>query len=158
LQLPSYVIIIEEDGILETIMRCIIVSRGGNVRVFKTRWFRRFARRERIADDALRDAVDRAKRGLVDADLGGGLIKQRVARLGEGKSGGYRTIVVFRSGGRAIFVFGFAKSVRTSLEPNELRGYQKFAKAYLAKSEREIDGYVASGALTEVERDGEEED
>jgi hypothetical protein len=58
------------------------------VRIFKTKLFARFARRERIADASLREAVERAGRGLVDADLGGGLIKQRVAREGQGRSGG----------------------------------------------------------------------
>ena len=60
--------------------------------VFKTRWFARFARQERIADSSLREAIERAERGLIDADLGGGLIKQRVARPGRGRSGGYRVI------------------------------------------------------------------
>ena len=52
------------------------------MRVFKTRWFARFARQEKIADASLREAIARAEHGLVDADLGGGLIKQRVARQG----------------------------------------------------------------------------
>ena len=58
------------------------------MRLFETKWFVRYARRERIDDHSLRDAVQRAERGLVDADLGGGIIKQRVARSGEGRSGG----------------------------------------------------------------------
>ncbi len=63
------------------------------MRVFKTRWFARFAKREDISNDCLADAIARAERGLIDADLGGGLIKQRVARPGKGKSGGYRTLI-----------------------------------------------------------------
>jgi hypothetical protein len=62
------------------------------MRVFKTLWFRRFARKEKVADSALCDAVARAERGLIDADLGGGLIKQRVWRPGSGRSGGYRQL------------------------------------------------------------------
>jgi len=58
------------------------------MQVFMTRWFARFARQERIADASLRNAITRADRGLIDADLGGGLIKQRVARQGGGRSGG----------------------------------------------------------------------
>ena len=53
------------------------------VRVFKNRWFEKFARKQEIDDGALREAIDRAEAGLVDADLGGGIIKQRVARKGE---------------------------------------------------------------------------
>jgi hypothetical protein len=126
------------------------------VRVFKTKWFVRFARKERIADRTLWGAVDRADRGLIDADLGGGVIKQRVARSGQGKSGGFRTIVVYRTKTRAIFVFGFAKSGKADLEPDELEGYRELAKVYLAKSESDMDSYVARGALTEVMKDGKE--
>ena len=106
------------------------------MRVFKTRWFVRFARKERLADRALRDAVDRADRGLIDAELGDGVIKQRVARSGQGKSGGYRAIIVYRTKTRAIYVYGFAKSDKANLEPDELEVYCKLAKEYLAKSEK----------------------
>jgi hypothetical protein len=58
------------------------------MQIFKTRWLARFARHERITDVSLREAIARAERGLIDADLGGGLIKQRVARQGQGRSGG----------------------------------------------------------------------
>jgi hypothetical protein len=94
---------------------------------------------------------------LIDADLGNGVIKQRVARAGQGKSGGYRTIVIYRSERRAIFVFGFAKSGMANLEPDELEGYRRLATIYLAKSERDMDGYVDEGALFEVKDDDKEE-
>src|ERR1039457_2463133 len=80
----------------------------------------RFIRRERIAHASLREAVERAERGLIHVDLGGGLIKQRVARPGKGRSGGYRTIIAYRRAGRAGFRFGFAKSERENIEPDEL--------------------------------------
>jgi hypothetical protein len=67
------------------------------VRILKNRWFQRFARKEAITDQALCGAVDRANQGLIDADLGSGLIKQRVARPGAGRSGGYRTLILFRA-------------------------------------------------------------
>lgn len=76
--------------------------RPGSPRIFKTRWFERFARKEKIRELVLVEAVARAQKGQVDADLGGGVIKQRIARLGQGKSGGYRTIVFFRLGERAV--------------------------------------------------------
>jgi hypothetical protein len=82
------------------------------------------------------------------------LIKQRVARSGQGKSG--RTIIVYQSKRRAIFVYGFAKSTKANLEPDELDGYRELATLYLAKSERDMDRYVAEGALVEVT--DEEED
>jgi hypothetical protein len=120
------------------------------VRIFMTRWFRRFARKEHLADEMLLDAVRRAERGQIDADLGGGVIKQRVARRGQGRSGGYRTILLYRSRSRAIFAFGFAKNRKADLEPDELEAYRELAKVYLAQAERAIDKYVADGILTEL--------
>jgi hypothetical protein len=90
------------------------------MRVFKTRPFVRFAGRERIADATLCEAVRRADRGLIDADLGGGVIKQRIARPGQGRSGGYRSIVLFRRGERAFFAYGFAKNDRANIRHDEL--------------------------------------
>ena len=66
------------------------------MRIFKTKWFARYARRERIKDQSLREAIRRAEQGLIDADLGGNVIKQRVARAGQGRSGSYRMFVAFR--------------------------------------------------------------
>ena len=90
------------------------------MRVYKLKAFARFQRRELIADRALWNAVKSAEDGLVDADLGGGLIKQRVARPGRGKSGGFRTIIAYRRGDRAVFLYGFAKSERENLNDDEL--------------------------------------
>jgi hypothetical protein len=70
---------------------------------------------------------------------------------------GYRTIIVYRTRTRAIFVYGFAKSGKANLEPDELEGYRKLAKAYLAKSEKQMTAYVAEGILTEVVEDEEED-
>ena len=120
------------------------------MRILMTRWFRRFARKEHLADEMLLDAVRRAERGQIDADLGGGVIKQRVARRGQGRSGGYRTILLYRSRSRAIFAFGFAKNRKADLEPDELEAYRELAKVYLAQAERAIDKYVADGILTEL--------
>lgn len=86
------------------------------MRIFKTKWLARFARRERITDESLREAIERAGRGLVDADLGGGIIKQRVARSGEGRSGGDRMLVAYRDGVRAVFLYGFAKRERENID------------------------------------------
>lgn len=82
------------------------------MRIFKTRLFAKFARRERIPDASLREAIERAGRALIDADLGGGVIKQRVGRKGQGRSRGYRTLIAYRFGEFAVFLFGFAKSDR----------------------------------------------
>jgi len=91
------------------------------IEVFKTKWLAWLARRERLDNASLRDAIDRAERGIVDADLGGGLIKQRVARAGQGRSGGYRMLLAYRSGERAVFLYGFAKNERENIEDDELQ-------------------------------------
>lgn len=120
------------------------------VRIYKNGWFARFACKERITDAALCDAVRRAEQGWIDADLGSGLLKQRVARDGEGKSGGYRTLIFFRFGDRAIFVVGFAKSDKANLSALELGALKKAAKEYLAFSQGRIDALVEMESLTEV--------
>lgn len=80
------------------------------IRILMNRWFKRFAAKDRIGSQALIEASERASRSLIDTDLGGGVIRQRVARPGHGRSGGYRTLNLFRVGNRAVFAFGFAKS------------------------------------------------
>lgn len=126
------------------------------MRIYKNRWFEKFARREDIADARLREAIDRANAGSIDADLGGGLLKQRIARERQGRSGGYRTIVVFRAEQRAVFVFSFSKSGRANLNAIELAAFRKAAKIILALTQRELDIEVEAGRMTEV-KDGDED-
>ena len=121
------------------------------MQVFKTRWFARFARNEGIADKSLLEAIERAGRGLIDADLGSGLIKQRVARRGQGRSGGYRVIVAYRIRSRAVFVYGFAKSARENLEPDELISFRRLAEHWLSASATEICEGLEDHSILEVE-------
>ncbi len=123
------------------------------MQTFKTRAFARFADREGLEDAALCEAVRRARDGLIDADLGGGVIKQRIARKGGGRSGGFRTIVVFRRGALAFFVHGFAKSDRESLRRKELSGLRSLANEYLALDAAGLVAAQAGGAIIEVECD-----
>jgi hypothetical protein len=122
----------------------------GSPRILKTRPFARFAEREGIGDHALVDAVERAERGLVDADLGGGVLKQRIARPGQGRSGGFRSILLFRRGSLAVFVYGFAKNVRSNIDPDELRAFRKLAGEILRFGDSEISAACANGTLVEV--------
>jgi len=124
------------------------------LRVLKNPWFARFARKERISDAVLCDAVARAEMGLVDADLGGGLIKQRVARPGSGKSGGYRTLVLYRNGERAVFAFGFAKSAMDNIDDKDEGRLKALAETTLGFSDLEITMLVEAGKLIEVKFDG----
>ncbi|MEQ1717646.1 MAG: type II toxin-antitoxin system RelE/ParE family toxin, partial [Hyphomicrobium sp.] len=85
------------------------------MRIYKTKTFRRFQRQEGVTDATLAEAVKRAEDGLIDADLGRGLIKQRVARQGAGRRGGFRSIIAYRVGSRAVFIYGFAKNDRDNI-------------------------------------------
>ena len=116
-----------------------------------TRAFGQFAHKERIGDRMLCEAIERAERGIVDADLGGGVIKQRVARRGQGRSGGYRTLIAFRSETRAVFLFGFAKNDQDNIDDSELRDLRKAAQAYMNLSETEIEEAAAARKLKEVD-------
>lgn len=133
-----------------------VESQSAKPTVFKTRWFERFTQKEKIADAILLDAVARAERGQIDADLGGGVIKQRIARPGQGKSGGYRTIVLFRRGERAVFVYGFAKSKRTNISAAEEKQFKEAAGYVLRLTEKQIGELVRQGDFVEVKAYGQQ--
>ncbi len=122
------------------------------MRLYKLKGVARFQRRERIPDKALAKAVRSAESGLIDADLGGGLIKQRVARQGQGKSGGFRTIIAYRQGTRAVFLFGFAKSQRQNLDDDELAYWRRVGQLYLELDDDGLDAAIAADELTEISR------
>jgi hypothetical protein len=124
------------------------------MRIFKNKPFARFARKARITDAALCDAIDRASRGLVDADLGGGVVKQRIARAGAGKSGGFRTIILFRASERAFFVHGFAKNEQDNIRDDELAAFKMLATQMMAYDDTAIVKAMANGTLMEVMCDG----
>ena len=128
------------------------------MQVFLTKWMSRYARREKISRASLCEAVTRAERELIDADLGGGLIKQRVARAGKGRSGGYRTILAYRRFGRADFVFGFAKSALENIDRDQLETLQDIAAIWLTADERKIANGLQNGELEEVPYDSEEDE
>lgn len=121
------------------------------MRIFKTKSLARFAKREGIADTSLKVAVEDAERGLVDADLGGGVIKQRVARAGQGKRGGYRMLIAFKSMDRAIFLYAFAKSERDNIDDAQLQTLQDVGAYWLAADDVKILRAIRDGLLFEVE-------
>ncbi|MCC7499400.1 MAG: type II toxin-antitoxin system RelE/ParE family toxin [Bryobacterales bacterium] len=126
------------------------------MRIFTSRWFQRFARKEGIAVAALREAVARAEKGQVKADLGGEVIKQRIARPGQGRSKGYRTIILFRRGERAFFVYGFSKSQRANIDADEERQFKEAAKHVLALTEKQLAELLKKGDFVEVKAPKEE--
>jgi len=123
------------------------------LRVFTTRAFGRFARKERIADSMLCNAVQRAERGLIDADLGGHVIKQRVARAKQGRAGGYRTLIAFHMATRSEFLHGFAKSDQDNISSDELEVLRQAAAEVLGWSDEDVGKLLASGKWTEVDCD-----
>ena len=127
------------------------------MRIFKTKGFSRFQRKEGIHDDALREAVARAERGLIDADLGHGLIKQRVARPGEGKRGGFRTIIAYRTTDRSAFLYGFAKSGQANISARDERDLRDYGGMILTLDTRGIEIMIRGHELTEVRVDEEED-
>ena len=120
------------------------------MRVFRNKAFSRFAERNDISDQDLCSAVQRASRALIDANLGGGVIKQRIARKGAGMSGGFRSMILFKENDRAIFVHGFAKKDLGNISPNELKALKKLGKIMLAYSDAQLATVVTSGTLVEV--------
>ncbi len=121
--------------------------------VFKTKGFARFARRQKIEDAVLCVAIARAMQGLIDADLGGGVIKQRIPRKGQGSSGGFRTIVLYRSGSRAVFVDGFAKNDRGNIDEDDLGLFKELASEFLAYSAAQANKMLTTGAWIRVNCD-----
>ena len=122
------------------------------MRVFKNAWFSRFARKENIGDDELRDIVNQLETGQADADLGGDVYKQRLARPGEGKSGGYRVIVFFRSEERTFFMYGFAKSDKDNISRKEVKAFKEAAKVYFSMTSEQLRKRIKQGQLIELGR------
>jgi hypothetical protein len=121
------------------------------MRVFKNTWFNRFARKEDIEDGELKAIVnDVLETGQAEANLGGDVYKVRVARPGEGKSGGYRVIVYFRSGDRTFYVYGFAKSSQGNIGQRELRNHKEAARILFILADEQLDKLVKSGDFIEV--------
>lgn len=120
------------------------------MRIFKTRAFEKFAKRNQITDHDLIQAITHAELGLINADLGANIIKQRIAKQGQGKSGGYHTIIVYRFKTVAFFVVGFEKNNQSNISKQETNVLKQATKIYLALSENEIEAALFSGALIEI--------
>lgn len=119
-------------------------------RVFKTRHFSRWMRKTELTDVALCAAVAEMAQGLIDADLGGGVVKKRVGLAGRGKSGGARTLLATNKGTRWFFVFGFEKNDRANIAPDELEALQTLAQELLARTGSQLDLAVTDRALEEI--------
>ena len=120
------------------------------MRVFVNKQFRRFAKEHEIADRSLCRAVREISTGLAHANLGGGVYKQRIARKGQGKSGGFRTIIFFKAHKTAFFILGLAKNVQDNLSRDEIEGLKDLAGRMLIYDEKTIARALEGGALQEI--------
>ena len=121
------------------------------MRVFKIKAFHRWAARERLTNAALTAAAEEMAKGLLDADLSGHVVKKRAALPGRGKSGGVRTLVAFKRGDKAFFMYGFAKSARANIKDNELKALRLLAAQLLGYSNAGIAKALRAGELIEIE-------
>ncbi len=125
--------------------------------VYATKAFSRFAGKAGLEEGRLLEAAQAVMEGRFDANLGGAVFKQRVAREGSGKSGGFRTILAFRIGAHCFFVYGFAKNEKANVAPKELKALKQLANILLGMSADEIGTAIAAGELREVvDEDGDE--
>ena len=120
------------------------------MRIFKSKRFDKFARKEEIGDTTLCEAMRDVEAGKIDADYGGGVIKQRIARLNEGKSGGYRSVILYRRGDKAFFVYVFPKSERDNIDGAEKREFKELAKIVFAISDMQLEKLIKIGTYVEV--------
>ena len=121
------------------------------MRIFKTRWFMKWAKKEKILERALIQAIEEMERGLIDADLGGHVFKKRVAIQGKGKSGGVRTLIAYQVKGKAFFIYGFAKNKRANIDTKELEALKIIAVNLLGHNDKMLDYLISENELVEVE-------
>ena len=124
--------------------------RGLPLRLFKLRNFERFAIKEGIPDEALKDVVAQMEAGQINANLGSLVYKQRLARQGEGKSGGYRVILFYRQGERVFFAFGFAKASMANISQKDLTILKEQAKVLMQQPEESLGIMLKNGIIIEI--------
>jgi hypothetical protein len=122
--------------------------------IYQTREFRRWARKQGLQNAALCRAVTEMATGLYEADLGGYLFKKRIARPGQGKSGGFRTLVATNRGSLWFFVYGFSKNEQSNIRPDEEAALKTLAAVLLALKPIALSQALATEELIEVNCDG----
>lgn len=120
------------------------------MKIFKVRAFARWARKEKIADALLWEAVSEMQRGLIDADLGAGVCKKRISASSRGKRGGGRTIVAFQTNKHTFFMFGFLKNERSDIDQKELKALRVYAGYLLGLKDEQIARLINEQELLEV--------
>jgi hypothetical protein len=121
------------------------------MRIFKNTWFLHFAQKQSIDDEKLKDIAKQLENGQFDADLGGGVFKQRVAIPGGGKSGGYRIIILNKKEALTFFVYGFAKANQENIKPKELKDFKKLAKYLFVMTDKQLELELKAGRFQEIQ-------
>ena len=124
------------------------------MQVFKTKWFQEWAAKEGLGDEALLSAINEMANGLIDADLGGHVVKKRVALPGRGKRGSLRTLIAFKLEDKAFFIYGFAKNERANINQKELKALKLLAEQLLSYTPAALAKAAKAGELIEVINDG----
>ena len=114
---------------------------------FETRWFRKWSEKKGLKDDDLRDALERTIKGSGVVDLGGNVYKIRIAKNGQGRSGGFRTILIYKKGKRSLFIYGFEKNDQDNIDKGTLADYKKYATTFLDYTETDINRLVDNGTI-----------
>ncbi|UIY45871.1 type II toxin-antitoxin system RelE/ParE family toxin [Methylobacterium radiotolerans] len=128
------------------------------MKIYVTNAFSKDATKADVSDDDLREAIARAENGQIDGPLGAYLIKQRIARRGQGRSGGLRTILCFRRGKVAVFLYIFAKSKKANLTKAEQEAYREYAKELAEYTDEQFARLVAERGWRQIEDEQPEED
>ncbi len=123
------------------------------MRTFKIKVFSKWAKKAGLSDEALKKALEEIDQGLFEADLGRHLFKKRIAKSGQGKRGGYRTIVLFKKNQTAFFLYGFEKNKKSNLSKQELEGYKMLSDDLLKLKSEELAKGVEQGLFLEVDND-----
>lgn len=118
--------------------------------IFKSKWFSKWAKKECLTDKALQETIRELENGLNDGELGGHVYKKRAAIQGQGKRGGFRTIIAFTVGDKSFFMFGFSKNQRDNIDKKELKALKLMAKELLSYSNIQLKKAIESGELVEV--------
>ena len=138
-------------------MRCVCLTSVSQCDIlcgmdsYETKWFKKWARKKGLSSDLLIDAVERTKQNVGVVDLGGGLYKIRIGREGQGRSGGFRTILAFKFAKRALFLYGFEKSDQDNIDKKELGLYKEYAKTFLELGNNDIQKLIDSGTISPLE-------
>jgi len=120
------------------------------MRIFKTKWFEKWSKKEKLNSNQLINAIDEIDKGLVDADLGKAVLKKRIAIQGQGKSAGFRTIIAYKMKDKAFFIYGFSKNKKTNITKNELKALQVLAENVLNYDNLKLNDLMLKQELIEV--------